>query len=274
MKECIRNPQDISSCDELPIDVRATGGGESNRQTTAFEHWLLEKMLERLGDPPLTFSAWDGWMVTNEKKNPASGSPEKSFNLRLHDAAALWRLVFDPEYQFGELYSSGRLTVEGDLASLIESIFFAQQRRPSQFSRLLRHLHPPRSNLYQQAKTNIHHHYDIGEAFYRLWLDPQLIYTCAYFPSPSASLEDAQWEKMDLICLDHMASSLDKFHHPLLECVAHPQRQRIRAAFFAKQAESGRSMMQAQHGLPVTFWRSQRQFEMPISHQSITVALE
>jgi cyclopropane-fatty-acyl-phospholipid synthase len=200
MKQGFGNPLGISSRDALPIKQRAAGGVSGSRQTTAFEHWLLEKMLDRLGDPPIAITAWDGWMVTNEKKKPASGKPEKSFNLTLHDASALWRLVFDPEYQFGELYSSGGLTVEGDLAGLIESIFVAQRRRRSHFSRLLRHLHPPRSNLYQQAKANIHHHYDIGEAFYRLWLDPQLIYTCAYFPSPSASLEAAQLEKMDMIC--------------------------------------------------------------------------
>jgi cyclopropane-fatty-acyl-phospholipid synthase len=200
MKQGFGNPLGISSRDALPIKQRKTGEESGSRQTTAFEHWLLERMLQRLGDTPVTITAWDGWMVTNEKKSPASGKPRKSFFLTLHDAAALWRLVLDPEYQFGELYSSGGLTVEGDLAGLIESIFIAQRRQRSHFRRLLRHLHPPRSNLYQQAKVNIHHHYDIGEAFYRLWLDPQLIYTCAYFPSPSASLEAAQLEKMDMIC--------------------------------------------------------------------------
>jgi cyclopropane-fatty-acyl-phospholipid synthase len=86
------------------------------------------------------------------------------------------------------------------MAELIELIYATQSKQLSLFNRLLPHFHPPRSNLMGQAKANIHHHYDIGEAFYRLWLDPQLIYTCAYFPSPSASLEVAQWEKMDLIC--------------------------------------------------------------------------
>jgi cyclopropane-fatty-acyl-phospholipid synthase len=198
------NPLGVSSRDSMPTTFRVAGWGGSRKQTTAFEQWLLMKMLKRLkrlGNPPVTITAWDGWTVTNENKDPATGDAGKHFRLYLHDSTALRQLAFDPEYQFGELYSNGGLDVDGDLAELIELIYATQKEwRKSLFNRLLPHFHPPRSNLLGQAKANIHHHYDIGEAFYRLWLDPQLIYTCAYFPSPSASLETAQREKMDLIC--------------------------------------------------------------------------
>src|SRR3989442_1155546 len=50
------------------------------------------------------------------------------------------------------------------------------------------------------ARHNIHHHYDSGNDFYHLWLDSALVYTCAYFPSPSLSLEQAQAAKMDYVC--------------------------------------------------------------------------
>src|SRR5207253_7722965 len=40
------------------------------------------------------------------------------------------------------------------------------------------------------SRDNIHHHYDIGNDFYRLWLDRQLVYTCAYFPTPTARSEE------------------------------------------------------------------------------------
>jgi cyclopropane-fatty-acyl-phospholipid synthase len=53
---------------------------------------------------------------------------------------------------------------------------------------------PPRD------RDNVHHHYDLGNEFYRLWLDEQLVYTCAYFESPEQSLERAQVAKMDLVC--------------------------------------------------------------------------
>jgi cyclopropane-fatty-acyl-phospholipid synthase len=50
------------------------------------------------------------------------------------------------------------------------------------------------------SRHNIHRHYDLGNEFYQLWLDAQMLYTCAFFPSPSATLEEAQIAKMDRIC--------------------------------------------------------------------------
>jgi cyclopropane-fatty-acyl-phospholipid synthase len=50
------------------------------------------------------------------------------------------------------------------------------------------------------SRNNIHRHYDLGNDFYRLWLDEQLVYTCAYFPTPSATLEAAQHAKLDYVC--------------------------------------------------------------------------
>ncbi len=55
-------------------------------------------------------------------------------------------------------------------------------------------------NGLQGSRKNIHHHYDLTTEFYKLWLDSELVYTCAYFPSPSATLEQAQTAKMDYVC--------------------------------------------------------------------------
>ena len=50
------------------------------------------------------------------------------------------------------------------------------------------------------ARRNVHHHYDLGNEFYQLWLDRELVYTCAYFAAPDMSLEEAQRAKLDLVC--------------------------------------------------------------------------
>jgi len=55
--------------------------------------------------------------------------------------------------------------------------------------------HRRRSN-----RANISHHYDVSNAFYRLWLDSRMVYSCAYFPSESDSLDAAQEAKLDHIC--------------------------------------------------------------------------
>ncbi len=56
--------------------------------------------------------------------------------------------------------------------------------------------------LHQQrsSRRNIAHHYDVSNAFYRLWLDPRMVYSCAYFRADSDSLEAAQLAKLDHIC--------------------------------------------------------------------------
>ncbi len=151
-------------------------------------------MLHLLGNPPVAVHPWQGDPVVG------AGSLDRANRVHLGDRGALFRLVLDPEFQFGELYSSGRLQIEGDLARLIETLFTSQGIGPGALSRLLGRVHAPRSNLLGQSNRNIHHHYDLGNDFYRLWLDRQLLYTCAYFSQPSLGLEDAQIAKMDMIC--------------------------------------------------------------------------
>ncbi len=49
-------------------------------------------------------------------------------------------------------------------------------------------------------KANVHYHYDLSNAFYALFLDPEMIYTCAYFKDWSNDLATAQRDKLDMIC--------------------------------------------------------------------------
>ena len=52
-----------------------------------------------------------------------------------------------------------------------------------------------------ESKRNIHHHYDIGNDFYKLWLDREALqYTCAYFADPAMTIEQAQQAKMHHVC--------------------------------------------------------------------------
>jgi cyclopropane-fatty-acyl-phospholipid synthase len=62
-------------------------------------------------------------------------------------------------------------------------------------ARLRHFMHQRRSN-----RTNIQHHYDVSNAFYRLWLDRRMVYSCAYFHHADDALDDAQAQKLDHIC--------------------------------------------------------------------------
>ncbi len=56
------------------------------------------------------------------------------------------------------------------------------------------------STTHDNGRASIAHHYDVSNDFYRLWLDPEMVYTCAYFRDEQQPLADAQREKLDYLC--------------------------------------------------------------------------
>ncbi len=118
--------------------------------------------------------------------------------IRLKDRKTLIALLLNPEMNFGDLYCLGDVNVEGNLVRALETLYQSPDRLITRIiSRWLGWL---QSNSLRAARENIRHHYDVSTDFYKLWLDPKLVYTCAYFPDENASLEQAQWEKLDLVC--------------------------------------------------------------------------
>ena len=61
-------------------------------------------------------------------------------------------------------------------------------------------LHALNKNTRKGSRKNIAAHYDLGNDFYQLWLDPKMMYSCAYFDQLDTSLEEASTEKLDRIC--------------------------------------------------------------------------
>ena len=159
------------------------------------DRWLLSRMLASLGSPPLELAIRGGARV-------AVGTPAArvTFDSR---STMLWVLA-DVPLRFGDAYSDGTVTVEGDLVSLLEAVYRAGRRgdgeRDPIAQRVSRALHRPHLNTLSGSRDNIHHHYDIGNEFYELWLGSTMAYTCAYYPTPAATLDEAQVAKMDHVC--------------------------------------------------------------------------
>ena len=61
-------------------------------------------------------------------------------------------------------------------------------------------IHRSRQNTLKGSKENILAHYDLSNDFYKLWLDPTMTYSCAYFMDTNTTLEDASIEKLDRMC--------------------------------------------------------------------------
>src|SRR5260370_33774082 len=158
---------------------------------------LLEAILKAIGPAPIRLVFKNGNGISPPGVPPTA-------TVMIPDRRALWRIVLDPEVGLGDAYAEGRIQIDGVLVRLLEAVYEAAATAPaygSLYSRLAsKWMDFNQSNSLRGSRHNIHRHYDIGNDFYKLWLDPQLVYTCAYFPTPSTSLEDAQIAKMDYVC--------------------------------------------------------------------------
>lgn len=139
------------------------------------------------------------------------GAPGANVTVRLNDKALHHKLFLDPELHAGEAYMDGRLVIkQGNIRDFLT--LFADNRsgfrgHPVQkivrsTAKKLKRLWP--SNTVTKSRANVAYHYDLSNDFYRLWLDTDMLYSCAYFSSPEDTLEQAQQNK-----LRHIAAKLD-----------------------------------------------------------------
>ena len=164
----------------------------SGTPVNAMERGLSRWLLRFADGEPIGIRLWNGERI-------AEG--DAIVWLVVRDRGAFYRLLANPDYEFGELFSQGRLSIEGSLVEFLDRLYRAGQRNPQRLPRLgLQSLRSARNSL-EGSRRNIHHHYDLGNDFYRLWLDPPYMqYTCAYYPEPTMSLEQAQQAKMEHVC--------------------------------------------------------------------------
>jgi len=165
-------------------------------RSSSIERWFLQKVLNATGNPPIRLAI----------KGGASTSPINAQlvgTLLFQDRTALLKTILQPEIGFGDGYADGKIEVEGDLVTLLEAAYrcwpgpAAEGWLAGLKSRWVERF---KANSPRRSRANVHHHYDLKTDFYQRWLDRQLLYTCAYFPTPSATLEEAQTAKMDHVC--------------------------------------------------------------------------
>lgn len=184
--------------------------------TTA--HHLASFAAKLLGGPlPVGLRTWDG----------TRAGPEDAPTVVLRNRRALRRLLYAPgELGLARAYVTGDLDVEGDLADGFRRIWALTRagelnraklgpREWAEAVRLAARLgvaglppKPPAEEARLSGKLHsllrdrsaIAHHYDLSNAFYQLLMDESMAYSCAYFTSETQSLEQAQHDKLELIC--------------------------------------------------------------------------
>lgn len=198
MKAVERN---ASAAESRPVERHSAGNRaavdtSAARYGLAMEKMLLRRILAELGDPPFDFVLWTGERVPGNAR-------ESVASVHLADRATIFGLVTDPEMHFGDAYSEGRIEVEGNLVDFLDALYRSKVKSAasgSTLQRLAKRLRRPRPNTLAGSRENIHHHYDIGNEFYSLWLGDTMAYTCAYYPVPEATLDEAQTAKMHHVC--------------------------------------------------------------------------
>jgi len=194
--------QSLKSKDEATMSLqssdasaRAPASTEEPSRLSA-EARLFRNLLKLFGDPPVEVELWTGERIPCTRTEPVA-------RLRLVDRQVLFGLLRDPQLRFGDAYSEGAVEIEGDLVKFLEFLYRGSSGSDTRrsvlrgFSRLL---HRPRSNTLAGSRENIHHHYDIGNDFYSLWLGRTMAYTCAYYPTRTTTLDEAQTAKMHHVC--------------------------------------------------------------------------
>jgi len=181
---------------------------------------ITTRRLPQLAEPILSHLAWRialaaaarvkvGHLVVvlpdGDRRMFGDDRAEPGAEIHIHDQRALVKLLVDGETGGGEAYMDG-LWSSPDLAGLLrwaalnrESLALSSGwlRRPAQLRRTI--AHRLRRNTKRQSRRNIAAHYDLGNDFYRTFLDESMTYSSAVFDSPDQALAEAQRNKYRLM---------------------------------------------------------------------------
>ena len=125
------------------------------------------------------------------------GEGEPAFTVEFKKAIPVSKLLNSTSLALGEAYMDGDLIVEGNFYQALDH-FLGQMGKFSADEHALKKLIFTSSSRKNQEKE-VTSHYDIGNDFYKLWLDETMSYSCAYFKNPDDTLYQAQVNKVDYI---------------------------------------------------------------------------
>ena len=159
----------------------------------SFDRSVIRWIMKSVGNPRISVRLWNGDEFTVTDARPVAC-------MEFRSRRAVFELLRSPSVGFGECYSRGLIDVHGDFLAFANEITAAITRHRGNsyyVSKLRSLLHAARRNSLSRSRHNVHHHYDLGNDFYRLWLDERMVYTCAYYDTPAATLDEAQIAKLE-----------------------------------------------------------------------------
>ncbi len=193
----------------LPLNA-ASGAYCDTRQdySLARAHRIINTLFAgRLGG--VAIELWDGSLFLDQQSTEC--------RLKIHHPGVLRDLILRRDLiRLAQAFIKGQIDIEGDIAALfqLERVVTALQPTLRESLQLLfdawklpslprlEATDNHRAGIDQQRNSRkaIAHHYDVGNEFYQLWLDKNMVYSCAYFKSATQSLDQAQQDKLDYLC--------------------------------------------------------------------------
>ena len=146
-------------------------------------------------------------IIDSNEKIYKFGNSNPQVRIRLKNKSIERKLFFNPNLHIGEAYMNEDLIIEKgtieEFLNLITNCYddFISNNKFYKFYEYLSSIFMPLQQINQlvNSKNNVAHHYDINEDLYKLFLDKDMQYSCAYFHNPNISLEQAQKDKKEHI---------------------------------------------------------------------------
>jgi len=152
---------------------------------------FYKTLLKNMFSDPFEVKFWDGSVEKH-------GEGEPKFKIIFNEAISKAELINDPSIALGEGYMTKKVDIEGSVQAVIESLYNNKEsflKNSEKYKKLIKKI---KSNI-KTNKNNIQFHYDIGNDFYKLWLDDTMTYSCGYFENDTDSLNQAQQNKVKYI---------------------------------------------------------------------------
>ena len=145
-------------------------------------------MLSKSFPFPVKVTYWDG-------KSEVYGNGTPEIEIVFNEKIPMGDITRNASLALGEGYMDKKIEIHGDIQKLIFGAYESADSfmRSSKFRKFL----PKQKHTEKQSEEDVQSHYDIGNDFYKLWLDPTMTYSCAYFEDGNENdLEQAQIAKV------------------------------------------------------------------------------
>ena len=152
---------------------------------------FYKTLFKNLFSDTFELKLWDG-------SSEIYGEGKVQFKIIFNEAIPKADIIKDPSVTFGEAYMTKKIEIEGSIQKVIESLYNNKESFLTNSDKYASLLKMATNNI-KNSKKNIEFHYDIGNDFYKLWLDDTMTYSCGYFKSKDDTLTTAQKNKVEHI---------------------------------------------------------------------------